>query len=164
MIHHLSMSAADPARVASVLAELLGGVSIPFPPVPGGWLAVAMDAHGTGVEVYPADAVLRPGGPMGADLVRDAGASTYGAVHFALSLNREIAEIEAVARREGWDCQVCDRGRDFGVVELWIENRFLVELLPPAFTAQYLAFTSRFTAGDDPAALMASHTREAVGA
>jgi len=159
MIHHLSIPAQDPRRVAAVFAELFGGVSIPFPPIPGGYLAVAMDSHGTGVEVYPAETALKPGGPMGAGLGRTDRPAQYGAVHFALSIDREIDEIERIARREGWDCHVCDRGGDFGVVEFWIENRFMVELLPPAFAVRYLAYTGRFAKGADPVALMASHER-----
>jgi hypothetical protein len=159
MIHHLSIPASDPARVAGVLAELFGGASIAFPPVPDAFMAVAMDSHGTAVEVYPADAALQPGGPMGAHLGRADRPASYGATHFALSVDREIGEIEAIAAREGWACHTCDRGGDFGVVELWIENRFMIELLPPAFAAQYLAFTRRFMRGAEAAALMASHDR-----
>ncbi|MEO6340515.1 MAG: hypothetical protein ABIO39_10785, partial [Caulobacteraceae bacterium] len=72
--------------------------------------------------------------------------------------DRGIDEIEQIARREGWDCYVCDR-TDFNVLELWIENRFMVELLPPAFAASYLAFTGRFAKGENAAELMASHQR-----
>ena len=159
MIHHLSIPAEDPRRVAGVLAELFGGVSIPFPPIPGAFLAVAMDSHGTGVEVYPADTAIEPGGPMGARAGRTDRPARHGAVHFALSVDRQIGEIEAIAAREGWACHVCDRGGDFGVVELWIENRFMVELLPPAFAARYLACTGRFAKVENPAALMAGHGR-----
>src|SRR4051794_29803214 len=35
MIHHLSIAARDPRHAASVLAELMGGKSVPFPPNPG---------------------------------------------------------------------------------------------------------------------------------
>ncbi len=162
MIHHLSISAQDPARVAGVFAELFGGTSISFPPIPGGYLAVAMDAHGTGVEVYPQGGMLQPGGPMGASYATGGQAEPYGGVHFALSIDRGIDAIEAIARREGWACHTCDRGGDFHVVELWIENRFMVELLPPAFAAEYLAFTRRFRKGADAAALMAGHERAAL--
>jgi len=67
---------------------------------------------------------------MGAALVPTDRPAPYGAVHFALSLTCEIAEIEAIAGREGWACHTCNRGSNFGVVELWIENRLMVELLP----------------------------------
>ena len=35
MIHHLSIAARDPQHAAGVLAELMGGKSVPFPPNPG---------------------------------------------------------------------------------------------------------------------------------
>ena len=159
MIHHLSIPASDPQRVAGVLAELFGGVCIPFPPIPGAFIALAQDRHGTAVEVYPADGQLKPNGDEGAEFVRSGQAATPGAVHFALSVDRDLASIEAIARREGWALHVCDRGGDFGVVEFWVENRFMIELLPPDFAARYLAFTGRFIATDKPADLMASHQR-----
>lgn len=156
MIHHLSIAAADPQRVAGVFAELFGGPCIPFPPNPGAFMAIAGDRHGTAIEVYPADTQLTPAGPGGTGFVRTGQAAGLGAVHFALSVDRSLAEIEAVAAREGWDCFVCSRGGDFDVVEFWVENRLMVELLPPDFAATYLAFTSRASAGD-PAAIMAGH-------
>ena len=94
---------------------------------------------------------------MGPSVVRTGQPAQHGAVHFALSVDCGIDDIQRIAAREGWDCHVCDRGGDFGVVELWIENRFMVELLPPAFAAAYLAYTGRFGKARDPAALMASH-------
>jgi hypothetical protein len=157
MIHHLSIGAREPERVAGVFAELFEGMCIPFPPIPGGYLAVAADGHGTGVEVYPDDTAIRPGGPAGAACGRTGQPAGFWAVHFALSVDCGLDRIEAIARREGWDCHVCSRGGDFDVVELWIENRFMVELLPPDFAATYLRFAGRFTAARDAAVLMASH-------
>lgn len=162
MIHHLSISADRPEHVAAVLAELLGGISIPFPPNPGAHMAIAGDSHGTAVEVYPAGSILTPNGAIGANFERNGGKATPGAVHFALSVERSLAEIEAIAAREGWQCHVCSRGGDFDVVELWIEDHFMVELLPPHFAARYLGFASLFTAADKAEMLMASHRREPV--
>jgi hypothetical protein len=157
MIHHLSIGANDPQRVAGVLAELLGGMVIPFPPNPGAYMAIANDSHGTAVEVYPADTRLTPGGAQGGDFVRGGEAPAYGPVHFALSIPGSLAQVEAMARREGWTCNVCSRGGDFDVIEVWLENRFMVELLPPDFAARYLSFTGRFSGAKDAGALMASH-------
>ncbi len=42
MIFHLSIDADDPRHVAGVLAELMGGEAMPFPPVSiGSWMALA---------------------------------------------------------------------------------------------------------------------------
>src|SRR6516225_11472644 len=65
MIHHLSIAAGDPQHVAAVLAEIMGGKAVPFPPNPGSFFALQLDDHGSGVEVYPAGTELRPGGEVG---------------------------------------------------------------------------------------------------
>ena len=38
MIHHLSIAARDPKHSADVLAEIMGGKAVPFPPNPGSFL------------------------------------------------------------------------------------------------------------------------------
>jgi hypothetical protein len=139
VIHHLSIGARAPERVAEVLAECMGGVAIPFPPHPGSFFALALDEHGTGVEVYPAGTELHPAGDEGGRFIQRPTARRFCSTHFALSVKIEAEQIAAIARREGWDCFCCNRGF-FSVVELWIENAVLVELLPPAFAQQYLDF------------------------
>ena len=53
MIHHVSIAAREPQRVAQVLAELLGGYAGPFiGPFPGAWVVYQEDGHGTGIEIY----------------------------------------------------------------------------------------------------------------
>lgn len=159
MIYHLSIAAHHPKRVAEVFAELLDGISLPFPPAPGAYLALTRDGHGTAVEVYPADVVLAPNGLEGARFDHTGRDEGLTPVHFALSVDVDVADVEAIARREDWMIEVCSRGGDFDVIELWVENRFLVELLPPAFAARYLAFAERVASANAPSALMASHAR-----
>src|SRR5688572_28636985 len=65
MIHHLSIAARDPRQAAQVLAELMGGTAVPFPPNPGSFFALQLDEHGSGVEVYPAGTHLEPNGDTG---------------------------------------------------------------------------------------------------
>jgi hypothetical protein len=142
MIHHLSISARDPKRVAEVLAEFMGGHVTTFPPNPGSWFAHQHDRFGTGVEVYPAGTELRPAGPGGSGFAMDAAhAPVYGPTHFALSVQMSPEAISEIARREGWQCNLCARGNAFHVMEVWLENHGMVELLPPAFAAEYLAMT-----------------------
>ena len=138
MIHHLSIGARDPRRVARVLAELMGGVAVPFPPNPGSFFALQRDEHGSGVEVHPAGTELRPGGDHGAGFAKRE-AHGFGATHFALSVRTPAGAVEAIARREGWHCYRCDRG-PFHVIEVWLENESMVEVLPPEYAAEYLAF------------------------
>jgi hypothetical protein len=140
MIHHLSIAARDPKHVAGILAEFMGGVSVPFPPNPGSFFALQLDEHGSGVEVYPAGTELQPGGSNGASFVKKPEGRGFGPTHFALSVAAAADTVEAIARREGWQCFRCDRG-PFHVIEVWIENESMVEILPPEFAREYLAFT-----------------------
>ena len=70
MIHHLSIAARDPKEAAGVLAELMGGKAVPFPPNPGSFFALQLDDHGSGVEVYPAGTELEPNGNSGGTFVK----------------------------------------------------------------------------------------------
>jgi hypothetical protein len=139
MIHHLSIAARDPKHVAGVLAEFMGGAAVPFPPNPGSFFALQLDEHGSGVEVYPAGTELQPGGATGGSFVRKE-ARGYGPTHFALSVATDADKVEAIAAREGWQCIRCNRG-PFHVIEVWVENESMVEILPPEFAREYLAFT-----------------------
>ena len=139
MIHHLSIAAREPKQAAGVLAELMGGTAVPFPPNPGSFFALQLDDHGSGVEIYPAGTELEPNGTTGGAFVKRP-ARGYGSTHFALSVATGAQKVEEIARRAGWDCFVCNRG-PFHVIEVWVENNTMVEILPPDFAAEYLAFT-----------------------
>src|SRR6202051_3248770 len=84
MIHHLSIAARDPKHAAGVLAELMGGTAVPFPPNPGSFFALQLDEHGSGVEVYPAGTELQPGGEVGGSFVKT-DARGYGSGDFAVA-------------------------------------------------------------------------------
>jgi hypothetical protein len=139
MIHHLSIAARDPQRAAGVLAELMGGTALPFPPNPGSFFALQLDEHGSGVEVYPAGTELQPGGKVGGKFVRT-DARGYGSTHFALSVSIDADTVHAIARRAEWQCVDCNRG-PFHVIEVWVENETMMEILPPEYAQEYLAFT-----------------------
>ena len=161
MIHHLSIAAHDPKHVADVLAELMGGIAVPFSPNPGSFFALQLDDHGSGVEVHPTGLELRPNGISGGNFARNPGSERgYGPTHFALSVATDADTVEAVARREGWQCFRCDRG-PFHVIEVWIENQFMVEVLPPEFAREYLAFTRPDTVREAMAAGRPSASRHA---
>jgi hypothetical protein len=119
---------------------MMGGTAVPFPPNPGSFFALQLDEHGSGVEVYPAGTTLQPGGEVGGSFVKRDTARAYGSTHFALSVATDGATVEAIAGREGWQCYNCNRG-PFHVIEVWVENDLMVEILPPEYAAEYLAFT-----------------------
>ncbi|GLS17576.1 hypothetical protein GCM10007874_05910 [Labrys miyagiensis] len=149
MLHHISIPASDPRHVSEVLAELMKGRSYPFPgPVSGAFMAVSGDPHGTMIEVYPAAVVLEPGkgddGPTFVDTIKSGGgappAST--AFHALVSVPREREEIECIGAREGWLTKYIGRGVPgrppvFHVIEVWIENRLMLEVVSQEMAAGY---------------------------
>ena len=139
MIHHLSIAARDPKHAAAVLAELMGGTAVPFPPNPGSFFALQLDEHGSGVEVYPAGPELQPGGATGGSFVKK-DARGYGSTHFALSVATDAVTVKMIAEHAGWQCFDSNRG-PFHVIEVWVENETMVEILPPEYAREYLAFT-----------------------
>ena len=128
MIFHASIPAREPERVAAVIAEIWGGQSFRFPPWPGAWVAMAGDARGSMVEVYPHTLPIAPG--SGDGMARphpDAAPRPYACFHLA------------IGAREGWRAVPCSRGGVFDVVELWIENGLMFEVLSPDMQDDYRA-------------------------
>ncbi|MFN6564151.1 MAG: hypothetical protein RMY28_030770 [Nostoc sp. ChiSLP01] len=143
MIHHISIAANNPRHVAEVLAKLLGGKVAPFPSHPGSFVAVAMDEQGTLIEVYPLGTELIPGdGEQQVKFRENKNCSQFDAVHAAVSVPVSKKEIEEIAASEGWRALHCSRGK-FEVVEFWIENRLMIELLSPEIVSQYLNFLEK---------------------
>jgi hypothetical protein len=138
MLHHISVSVSNPLHVAEVLAEVMGGRSAPFPPHPGSYIVMAGDEHGTAIELYPATTQLLPG-EMEAVFLETSVSPHYISVHAAISVPTTQEHIEQIGKREGWLVRLCDRG-PFQVIEFWVENRLMLEMLPPTLAAIYLEF------------------------
>jgi hypothetical protein len=138
MIHHISLDAKHPKHVATVLAEIMGGQIVPAPPNfrPDSWFVLAHDQHGTLIEILPLGTEMWP------DEIEagfHAGTSApYVATHAYISVQTSAETLQQIGEREGWMARVCDRG-PFDLVELWIENRQLLEFAPPEMSAKYLA-------------------------
>ncbi len=139
MIHHISIAAENPQHVAEVLAELWQGQTAPFSPHPGSYVMLAMDEYGTMIEVYPIGTELQPD-IKAVGFVHTPNQSGYSASHAAISIPASQDDIERIAVREGWCARRCNRDNLFEVIEFWVENRVLLELLPPAIAPKYLAF------------------------
>ncbi len=143
MIHHISIAAHHPLHVSQVLAEILQGQSIPFPGYPGSYVALAFDPQGTMIEVHPFGTALFPSDAANepTHLLANPDASMYSANHTAISVPISSDRIQAIAEREQWRMVLCRRGDNyFDIIELWLENQLLIELLPPELVDQYLAF------------------------
>lgn len=143
MIHHISIPANNPIRVAEALAKIWGGQAIPFPIHPGSYMALSGDEYGTMIEVYPLGTELIPGqDKQQVDFRKNPHPSEFNAVHAAISVSASQSEIEDVAANEGWRVLRCNRG-NFEVMEFWIENHLMLELLTPEMASQYLSFIQK---------------------
>jgi len=147
MIHHISLPARDTARVARVLAELIGGTAQPFRgPLAGAFMVAQGDAHGTAFEIYPETVALEPGaGAQPMVFGRAAPVERPGAFHALLSVKRTREEIEAIGAREGWRTRLFGRAAPgkppaFHVIEFWLENRILLELVPEDLVPEYESY------------------------
>jgi hypothetical protein len=146
VIHHISFPANDPRHVADVLAELMDGRTYPFPGVPGSFIAVSGDPHGTAIEVHPADWLLAP---SGSQRQPNQPAPHRGAFHMFLSVPLSREQVEAIGRREGWTTQFCGRPSEallapgqkpfFQLIEVWVEDHFLIEVVPQNYISDYEA-------------------------
>lgn len=144
MIHHASIPAHDPQHVAAVLAELMHGTVYAFPGnVPGTFMAVSGDAHGTMIETYPHATTALPGaggGPVDAGL--NPAPPTHWPFHLLMSVAADEQEILAIAAREGWHARRYGRGAPgapplFEVIEFWVENSLMLELAPADLIGAY---------------------------
>jgi hypothetical protein len=139
MLFHMSIAAHQPQHVAEVIAELWAGEALPFPPVSDdGWIVLAGDERRTALEVYPVDTVLREA-EGDADAYGEAtGHPTFTASHAAIATALDRDAVLAIAKRENWPAKYRNRGGMFGVIEMWIEGRQMIEVLTPEMQKEYL--------------------------
>jgi len=156
MINHISIAVNEPEKVANVLAEIWDGMVFPFPPAPDSFFVIANDGKGTAVEITPAGTVLVPGEGLPpeddpdakteeyeARFVRSDFVPRYVATHLNISTRKSIGEIREIAKREGWRVLVANRGEGlFQLVEVWIENQFMLEVMTPEQTERYVEITN----------------------
>ncbi len=134
-LFHVSISADDPQTVAIFLANAMGGKAMPFPPFPDCWIAFAQEDDGTAVEVYPTTHVLKAGPEqLSCEMTERNRSSTF--VHVALGSVLGQSDILQAAKANGWTARTCDRG-PFSCVEVWLENRLLVEMLDAGMQIDY---------------------------
>lgn len=156
MINHVSIAVNDPERVANFVAELWDGRVYPFPPAPGSFFVLANDGRGSALEITPAGTVIIPGKGMPdendlsavteeyeAHFVKSEYVPQYVATHININTQKSIDEIRELAKREGWRVLVCNRGEGlFQLVEVWVENNLMLEVMTPEQTARYIEITS----------------------
>lgn len=138
MIHHISIDADNPLRVASVLAEIWNGKAYQFL-YPGSYTVMPFDNYGTAVVVITRGSAWSPGTDAESAQVLQTAPTDLVATHAAISVPTTQQQIEQIGQREGWRVLTRAQGNDaFRLIEFWVENRILFELLPPEFETQYL--------------------------
>ena len=115
-----------------------------FPGIPGSFIAVSGDPHGTAIEVHAADVLIEPSDPRHRS---DPPVPQRGAFHVFLSVPLSRERVEAIGRREGWTTQFCSRPSEallapgqkpfFYLIEVWVEDHFLIEVVPQNYVAEY---------------------------
>jgi hypothetical protein len=143
MIFHFSIAAHHPHHVAAVIAELWDGDALFFPPISDdAWIVIARDDRRSAMEIYPIDTVLREV-EGDADARGEAtGQIGFTATHAAIATSLTQEQVTAIAARECWPVKYRKRGGMFGVLELWIEGRQMMEILTPEMQGQYCATMS----------------------
>ena len=120
-----------------------GGFAAPFSPFEGAWMAVAGDDRGTIIETYPSNLTLTPGDTQEPLASMTGTRAQYSGFHMAVASPLSAEQVIAIGQREGWRAVRCTRGNNFfDVIELWIENSTLIEVLTPEMQAQYLGFAT----------------------
>ncbi len=155
MIAHLSIPSATPKATALFFAAIIDGLAFEFPVVPGAFIAVARDGSGTAVEVYPPTMAHHPGSGQPDPSVLPSGPTAMpwedqiypesveprpSSFHVAIATHLSTAEVMARSQALGWRTVDCDRAGVFGVVEVWVDNLYLVEVLVPESAARYRNF------------------------
>ena len=141
MLFHASIPADDPERVERVIAEVWRGDSMPFPPVPGCFVAFAGDDRGSTIEVTPRGKEGFPDKTETGFKVNPS-PSPYSEAHLLIGTPLSESEVLAVAKREGWTARVCSRGDSNKLIEFWMENKFLLEFITASEEKRYRENTS----------------------
>ena len=96
--------------------------------------AHAGDDRRSTIEVYPRDLALYPAHGQGE--ARREEVSRHGPFHAAVATPLSIEEIEEIGRRYGCHTSLCQRG-PFRVIEFWVDNTLMLEMLTPEMQAEY---------------------------
>jgi hypothetical protein len=138
MLHHISIPAENPRQVVEVLAKLLSGRITGFGPYRNSYIAWAGDEAGTAIEVYPTGTEMFPDQAEGqANFRHNPAASGFTATHAAVSVKLSVEEILALAKEAGWRAIQLSRGTN-DVIEFWVENRVMLEVMTKEMTRDYL--------------------------
>ncbi|MCP3805536.1 hypothetical protein NLX83_40350 [Allokutzneria sp. A3M-2-11 16] len=134
-VSHVSVAVTNPEAAARAVAEIWQGSAFPFFPHAGAWIAFSSSAVATPetqIEFYPEGSELAPvDTDDDHEFQHNPLASFLTPTHIAIKTLADRATVEKVAAREGWRCRLGNRGGVFDTLDVWIEDRLLVEVLTP---------------------------------
>src|SRR3954454_4312615 len=157
MLFHASIPARDPEHVATVLAEVWRGRVLPFAAAPGTFVVTAGEGPEIHIEVTAAARTTLPPDQPGA--VKLAVLDPLVGTPVRLGVPREEADLHRIARAAGWRSRTARREGAFRVVELWLENWFMLEALTPTMQAEYRAALERRVASSGFVAMCCQRVR-----
>jgi hypothetical protein len=141
MIRHFSIPASNPLNVSKVLCELFDGVLTGFSPYQNSYIVWFGDVNGSAIEVYPKGTEMFPDRGNGqANFRHNPNVTGFAATHAAISIVCNKQNIFEIGQRESWRTIELPRG-GFHVIEFWIENQIMLELMTPEMTEHYLKYT-----------------------
>lgn len=149
-IHHFTVPARDPAKVAAVLAEVLGARVLPLPHPEGTLLVYAGDSDGSAIEVWPAATRVSVDERELAQRPELALPEAWPHHAYITSDACDTDTILAVFAREGWWAEKAHNGppdSGFSLVRGRIENHTGIELGGSDMRKQYERFFEQATGG-----------------
>ncbi len=136
-ILHTSIPVREPKRVARALAELVEGATFDF--LHRGCYFVTFGEPGSLIELYRKEIEIHPGEPgKPCELLDSDSYGRFTGSHTAIQVSASADRVLELARAFGWRAEI-HRRRVFRVIEVWIENEYLLEVFPPEFATEYLA-------------------------
>jgi hypothetical protein len=129
MILHASVVADRPKETAQVLATLLGGVALPLGPGEGTWTAIGPDPIGNLISVLARGSEFHrvTGGHPD---TRSGAPARHSGFHLLIETRLTEQEVLELAREHACHAQRAAHGA-FEVIEFWIDDCLLIELVTP---------------------------------
>jgi hypothetical protein len=141
MILHASIAANDPQDTAQTLAQLIGGVAFPLPGDGGAWGALNGDGEGTLIEVLRRGREYHRRDGDHCDMVWG-DERRHGATHLMVETPLDEEAVLSLAAARGCQAHRARHGF-FDVVEFWIDDCQLLDVVTPEMAKVYKAFNAK---------------------
>lgn len=141
MILHASIAANDPQDTAQTLAQLIGGVAFPLPGTGGAWGALNDEGEGTLIEVLRRGREYHRRDGHHCDMVWG-DERRHSAAHLMVETPLDEGAVLALAAARGCHAHRARHGF-FDVLEFWVDDCQLLDVVTPEMAETYKAFNAR---------------------